>query len=598
MSWIKRLASSLCTRRTEDDLERELDFHLEMRAREKTSSGMPSEEARRQALHRFGSLTRTKEACRNESTLTWLAAFRQDLRYAARNMRNNPGFTAAAAACLAIGIGANATIFSFVNALLFQPLPPDIVMVRHISGSPVSYPEFQDWQRLNRVFGDVFAYTPGERYTIGRGENSEHVLGETVTGNYFRTLGVLPAAGRMLAPGDELRPLAVISYQFWRNRFFGDPAIAGRTIWINREAFTIAGVAPLAFHGMLTPWSTDVWTTLYLHRDSLGDRRVGWMATAARLRTGVTARQAEASMNSLDAELAHQYPDPQRRQRDMLTILHGSGLSGSPVWRVFTVMAALLMAVVGIIFLIACANVAGLLTARSLARRREILIRLSLGASRARLIRQLLTESLLLGLLGATAGVVMAFAAGDALAGLLPQSISGGFHFQHGIDAHVLTFTLVLSLVSVLLSGLLPAFRASDQNLATAGRTQTAAGSRTPRLRQWLIVAQVAASVLVLATAGIFVRSFQKAQKTNPGFDATHLLTVDLDLREMQYPRARARIFYNQIKSRAGDLPGVVSASLADVLPLGNTRVVTIPAEGEIATATVDSNYFRTMVIP
>ena len=541
MSWIKRLAASLRARKLEEDLEKELEFHLEMRVREKTATGATPEEARRQALYRFGSLTRTKEACRNESTLTWLAAFRQDLRYAARNMRNSPGFAAAAAACLAIGIGANAAVFSFVNAFLFQPLPRDVVMVQHVSGSPISYPEFQDWQRLNHVFGDVFAYTPGERYTIGRGANSEHVLGETVTANYFQTLGVVPAEGRMLAPGDESRPLAVISYQFWRKRYLSDPAIAGRTIWINRQAFTIAGVAPPAFHGMLAPWSTDVWTTPYLHRDSLGDRRVGWLAAAARLKTGVSARQAEISMNSLDAALAQQYPDPQRPQRDMLAVLHGSGLSGSPVWRVFALMAALLMTVVGVVFLIACANVAGLLIARSLARRREILIRLSLGASRARLIRQLLTESLLLGLLGAGAGVVMAFAAGDALAGLLPQSISGGFHFQHGIDAHVLAFTLVLALASVLLSGLLPAFRASDQNLADAGRTQSAVGSRTPRLRQWLIVAQVAAAVLVLATAGIFVRSFQKAQQTNPGFDATRLLTVDLDLREMQYPRARAR---------------------------------------------------------
>jgi macrolide transport system ATP-binding/permease protein len=598
MSWIKRLASSLRTRRMEEDLEKELEFHLEMRVREKTSIGVASEEARRQALHRFGNLTRTKEACRDESTFAWLAALRQDLRYATRNMRKNPGFAAAAVACLAMGIGANAAVFSFVNAFLFQPLPSGVVLVQRASGSPISYPEVRDWQSLNRVFDEVFAYTPGERFTIGQGPDGEHVLGETVTGNYFRTLGVYSAAGRMLASDDESRPLAVIGYQFWRNHFFGDPAIAGKTIWINREAFTIAGVAAPTFQGMLAPWSTDVWVTPYLHRDALADRRTGWMMAASRLKTGITARQATAAMNSLDAELARQYPDPQRRPRDPLTMLRRSGLSGSPVWGVFMVMSAVLMTVVGIIFLIACANVAGLLIARAAVRRREILIRLSVGASRSRLIRQLLTESLVLGLLGAVAGIVMAFAAGDALAGLMPSSISGGFHFQHGIDTHVLAYTLALSTASVLLSGLLPAFRASDQNLADAGRTQTAVGGRTPRLRQWLIVAQVASSVLVLATAGVFVRSFQKAQAADPGFDTAHLLTVDLDLRGAKYPRAQIAEFYGQLRSRVADLPGVVSVSFADVLPLGNTRVVTVPAEGEVATATVDSNYLRTMRIP
>jgi predicted permease len=303
-------------------------------------------------------------------------------------------------------------------------------------------------------------------------------------------------------------------------------------------------------------------------------------------------------MNGLDAELARQFHDPQGRPRDPLTVVRGGGLSGSPIWGVFTVMATLLMTVVGIIFLIACANVSGLLIARSLARRREILIRLSLGASRSRLVRQLLTESLLLGFLGAAVGIVLAFSTGDALAGLFPESISGGFRFEHGIDLHVLAFTLALSVASVLFSGLLPALHASDQNLAAAGRTQTAAGGRTPRLRQVLIVAQVAASVLVLATAGLFVRSFQRAQQTDLGFDSAHLLTVDVDLHELKYSRAEAADFYSRLRSRIGSLPGVESVSLANVFPLGNQRVVSISAAGDIATATVDAQYFHTMGIP
>ena len=598
MAWIKRLAASLRRGRLEEELDKELEFHLAMRTREKTAGGATPEEARRQALERFGSVTRAKEACRDESTVAWVAGLRQDLRYAARNLRKNRGFAAAAVACLAMGIGANAAIFSFVNAFLFPALPPRVVLVQRAQGGGVSYPELRDWQNGNSVFDQVMAYSPGERLTIGRGAESEHVLGESVTGNYFQTLGVVPAAGRLFAPEDEMRPLAVLGYRFWRKRFLGDPAIAGKTIWINHELFTISGVAPASFQGMLAPWSTDVWVTVYLHRDAMADRQAGGMAVAARLRSGIHERQAAAAMNSLDAELARQHAGAQPRGRDPLAVVRRSGLSGSPVWGVFLAMAALLMCVAGILFMIACANVGGLLMARAAWRRREILIRLSLGASRGRLVRQLLTESLLLGLGGAVCGIAIAYAAGDALAGLLPQSISGGFGFQHGIDAHVLGFSVALGVTGVAISGLLPAWRTSDQSLADAGRTQSASGWRSPRLRPLLIVAQVAASVLVLATAGAFVRSFQKALAADSGFDATHLLTIKLDLREMRYPPGRTADFYSRLRSRVAGLPGVASASLADTLPLGDEQTVRLVEEGaRVATARVDSFYFRTMGI-
>jgi predicted permease len=598
MAWIKRLMSSLRPRKLEADLQKELEFHLEMRARERTAAGATPETARRQALDRFGSITRTKEACRDESSLAWLAALRQDLCYSTRNIRKSPGFTAAATACLAVGIGANAAVFSFVNAFLFQSLPPGVVMVQRASSGPVSYPEYRDWQRLNHVFDDVFAYTPGERFTVGRGADTVPALGETVDGDYFRALNVSPAVGRLLASGDELRPLAVLGYHFWRNHFLADPAIAGKTIWIGREAFTVAGVAPASFPGLLAPWSTDVWVTSYLHRDRQSDRRMGWLFAAARLKRGVTPLQAEAAMNGLDAALGRQHPAPQRNPHNTITVFRRGGLSGSPVWKVFLAMAAVLMAVTGMIFLIACANVAGLLASRALARRREILIRLSLGASRSRLVRQFLTEGVLLCFASGAAGIALAFAAGDALAGLVPRSITGGFQFQHGIDLHVLEFTLAISIAAALVSGLLPALRASDQNLAEAGRSFTTAGGRTPRLRQGLIVAQVAASVLVLAIAGVFVRGFQKAQNVDAGFDAAHLLNIDLDLGDRKDPFLREAGFLNQLKARVGDIPGVASVAFADVFPLGNTRVVEIPSMGQVATAAVDPAYFRTMRIP
>jgi predicted permease len=585
MSWIQRLTASLRPRKLEQDLDKELAFHLEMRAREKIAAGAAPEDARRDVLRRFGSVDRTKEACREQATLAWLSALRQDLRYAARNLRKNSAFTAAAAACLAIGIGANTVVFSFVNAFLFQPAPAGVVRVGLASGAPISYLEFQDWQRLNTVFDRMFAYSPGELFTIGRGPQSKQVLGETVVGDYFRTLEVKPAIGRLIDASDASQPLAVISYQFWRTRFHSDPAIAGKTIWIDRQPFTVAGVAPAGFHGMMAPWSTEVWASAALRRDRLPDRRTGWLAAGAHLRSGIAPKQASDAMNALAGELARQHPDPQRNARDPL-VVGQPGLTSSPIWQVFLAMSVLLMAVVGIIYLIACANVAGLLIARGAARRREILIRLSLGVSRARLVRQLLTESLLLALLGAVAGGAVAFAAGDALAALFPQSISHGFQFQHAIDLHVLAWTLALAIASILFAGLLPSLRASHHDLAAAGRTFTASSVRTSRLRRWLIVAQVAASVLVLATAGVFIRGFQKSLAIHPGFDADHLLTVDLNSNGAQ------------LKQALGALPGIESVSLASVLPLGNEAVSVIPQLGEVPRADVDADYFATMGIP
>ena len=487
-----------------------------------------------------------------------------------------------------MGIGANAAIFSFVNAFLFPALPARVVLVQRASGDRVSYPEISRLAEVERRVRPGFAYTPGERFTIGRGAESEHVLGESVTANYFQTLGIVPAAGRLFAADDEARPVAVLGYRFWRNTFLATRRLPARAIWINHELFTIAGVAPASFQGMLAPWSTDVWVTVYLHRDVLADRRAGGMAVAARLRSGVNERQAATAMNSLDAELARQHPDPQRRGRDPLAVVRRSGLSGSPVWGMFLAMATLLMCVAGIIFLIACANVAGLLIARASVRRREILIRLSLGASRGRLVRQLLTESLLLGLAGAVSGIAIAFAAAMPWRACCRN--------RSAADS-------VFSMASTRTSWDLPwrcpwwasRFLACCRRSGRPTRAWRMPAGRRPRRDGAprgcgpAIVAQVAASVLVLATAGVFVRSFQKALAADPGFDATHLLTIKLDLREMRYPRERAADFYSWLRSRVADLPGVASASLSDVLPLGDEHTVRLREEGvAVATAMVD----------
>jgi predicted permease len=352
-------------------------------------------------------------------------------------------------------------------------------------------------------------------------------------------------------------------------------------------------VAPAAFHGLTAPWSTDVWITLAMQRNSsILSERVGWLEVVGHLKSGITPRQAAAAMNALDRQLDEQLARPRRSAPDPLALAR-PGLSSSPLWSFFRVISALLMAVVGLIYLIACANVGGLLIARGAARRRETLIRLSLGVSRSRLIRQLLTESLLLGLLGAACGTALAYFAGNALSTLFPRSISHGFSFQHTIDGWVLAWTLTLAVGSVVFAGLLPALRASRQNLAVAGRSQGGFGDRSPRFRQGLIVAQVAASVLVLATAGVFIRSFQKSQSLKPGFDADHLLTVDLHFGNLPYSASQFHELSARAKEAALAVPGVESASLSDILPLGNERVV-----ASVATATVDEDYFRTLGIP
>jgi len=585
VSWIKRLSASLRPHKLEHDLERELDFHLDMRVGEKTAMGASPREARQEALGRFGNRNRVIEDCRDQAAFAWIGALRQDLRYAARNIARHPGFTAAAAACIAVGIGANTAIFSFVNAFLFQPIPKDVVMVQRGSGSTVSFPEFQDWRHSNRVFNGVAAYSPGDALTVGRGAGSTRALGETVAGDYFEALGIAPAAGRLLRAGDETEALAVVSYRLWRS----DPTIVGATLWINRQPFTVIGVAPPGFQGMLAPWSTSVWVTPFARREVLADRRAGAFLVFARLQAGITAMQAAAAMNTLDRELARPHPDPRRDPHDGLTVARRGGLSGSPVWGVFLVMSALLMTVAGIIFLIACANVSGLLVARSLARRREMMIRLSLGAGRGRLARQLLTESTLLALLGGIAGLALAYSAGDSLAGLMPQSITGGFAFRHAIDIHVLAFAVALSAASVMVSAVLPAWRASDQCLSPM---------RKPRLRQFLLIAQVAGSVLVLATAALFIRTFQKTRAVDVGLDPAHVLTADLDLRQMRFSRTQAVDLRREVRSRVAALPGVTAVSLANLVPLGDTQILNIPQMGQIATATVDHDYFRTVGLP
>jgi len=496
------------------------------------------------------------------------------------------------------------SVFSFVNAFLLRPLPvrhpEEIVIIGRAGGEPASYAEFLEWKNANGVFSGLAGYSP-ESLTVGRGSAAEPALGEVVTSQYFETFEIRPLMGRLIQPGDDDRPFAVIGEDLWRRRFSGDPGISGREISINNTAFTVTGVAPRNFPGMLSPWSTGLWVTPAIHKDGLRDRNRGVSITAARLKPGANAAQAQAAMASLDSEWQRLHPDPEGRKRGKLLVRNSVALANSPMWGTFAAVAVLLMAVVAVVFAVACANVAGLLMARYLVRRREIAIRLSMGASRSRLIWQFLTETALLSLMGGAAGTAMAYFAGDLLAGMLPASISGGFQVLHGMDWRVLAFTLALSFMSVLLCGLLPALRFSDQNLAQPGHVRTGARKGAPRIRQILTVGQVALSVLALMIAGLFVRSMQKAQTVDLGFEPGRVLTAKIDLRDRQLTPVRRAELYRQLSERIAELPGVQKISLSDTFPLGNQRTQIVTAGElppmEIASSSVDADYFGTMGI-
>ena len=515
-----------------------------------------------------------------------------------------PGFAAAAMLCVAVGIAANTTVFSFVNAFLLRPLPvrhpEEIVIIGRTGGEPASYAEYLEWKNANGVFSGLAGYSP-ESVTVGRGSAAEPALGEVVTSEYFATFGIRPLMGRLILPGDDDRALVVIAEDLWRRRFSSDPGICGREISIDNTVFTVTGVAPRSFPGMLSPWSTGLWVTPAIHSDGLRDRNRGLSITAARLKPGANAAQAQAAMASLDSEWQRLHPDPEGRKRGKLLIRNSVALANSPMWGTFAAVAALLMAVVAVVFAVACANVAGLLMARYLVRRREIAIRLSIGASRSRLIRQFLTETALLSLMGGVAGTAMAYFAGDLLAGMLPASISGGFQVQHGMDWRVLAFTLALSFMSVLLCGVLPALRFSQQTLAQPDNVRTGARKGAPRMRQILAVGQVALSVLALVVAGLFVRSMQKAQTVDLGFEPGRMLTAKIDLRDRQLTPLRRAELYRELSRRIAELAGVQRVSLSDTFPLGNSRTQIVTGGElppmEVASSTVDAGYFGTMGI-
>jgi len=512
----------------------------------------------------------------------------QDLRFGLRVSLESPGFTLVAVLTLAVGIAASTTVFSWIDNVLVRPIPGVTnghELLSYESLTPngefmtSSYPDYQDLRDHLKLLSGI-AMTRPDPLSIGEEDRAERVWGELVTGNYFAVLGVKPVLGRFFSPeeyGDKQGgyPVAVLSYSLWKRRFGGDPGAIGSTMRVNRQPLTIIGVAPPEFRGTLPGLAFEIFVPLVMAPQlnvmpdwMLRDRHTRNLAGLARPKPGVTVEQASAELGALARQLAKEHPD----------VSEGVGGALMPVWKAHVgVQGALLaplqmlMAVCGVVLLIVCANVANLLLARSTGRHREFGVRLALGAGRGRLVRQLLTEGLLLALMGGLASLPMGMWMAGALAYLVP---SGGLPIAQVVEMNgdVFAFTLLLCVVACVVSGMAPALhtaRADPNDALKDGGRSGSTGKRSQWLNGLLVVSEVALALVAIIGAGLFARSFQRARQIDPGFDASHMLVSNLALSTAGYAVPDRKQFCFRLRERLERQPGIVGVSYADYVPLG-----------------------------
>ena len=555
-----------------------------------------------------------------------MATLLQDLRYGFRMLWKNPGFTVVAVLSLSIGIGANTTIFSVVNGILLRPLPgisnPARLVDVHATDAAAnssyhsfSYPDYVYYRDHSKALDGLLAYSMAPLSLNASGDQPERVFGMIVSGNYFDVLGARPALGRFFLSEEDAtpdtHPVAVISYNLWQKQFAADPTLAGKTVTLNGHTFTIVGVATENFRGTWVGLLPDIWVPTMMQakaspgRDALG-RNARWLQVSGRLKDDASVSQAQAELSTLAKQL--EQANPETNQGVGVDVRPASTIPGQLRGSAIGFMG-ILMAVVGLVLLIACANVAGMFLARAAARRREMAIRLAMGASRSRIVRQLLTESMLLFVIGGTAGVLVAFWATDFLQAFKPDwGMPVSFDFS--MDVRVLGFTLLVSLATGLIFGLAPALQASKPDVVPALKSDTpGAGAHRSRTRSLFVIAQVSISLVLLIGAGLFVRSLQNAGTINPGFNSADVITIPFDLSTQGYDRERGQEFYRQLIERVQTVPGIRAVGMASTVPLaGANRQTGINIEGfeppagqrsfYIGTNTVDSRYFQTLEIP
>ena len=565
-----RLRSLFRRRQADQELDDELRDHVEQKTAEYVAKGMTQEEARRQALLEMGGIEKRKEECRDTRRVNWIQDFLEDLRYGLRMLRKSPGFTAAAVLTLALGIGANSTIFSWIDATLLNPIHGVSHASEYVEVGGVSYLDYVDLRDRNHSLSALVASDLYPMELTGNGQPA-HVWGVFSTANYFDGLGVRPVLGRGFLPEEGNKPdgapVVVLSYHLWKSRFGGERSVIGRAIQINKYPYTVIGVAPPDFVGTQASLRADLWVPAsmveQLHQDNLLPARdSSWLLAFGRLEPGITRQQAQADLNLVMQQVVRQYPDAHRGNNSIMLY---------PLWRapfgvndyIHTILL-LLFAVSGVVLLLACANVANLLLVRSVGRRREMAIRLSLGASRWRLIRQLLTESLILAFVAGCLAMLFTMWTAGMLGNFVPAS---GLPIAMNVHANsaVVLVTFVVSLITAALFGILPALRSSAFEPLAALKEESSGAPRgvhKARLSGVLVVAQVAMSLLLLVCAGLFIRSVRAAQKFSPGFNPHNVLLYSYDLRPAGYTSQAGIEFDRQLLVKVDALPGVQSSTL------------------------------------
>ncbi|HYM10902.1 MAG TPA: ABC transporter permease [Bryobacterales bacterium] len=550
----------------------------------------------------------------------------QDLKFGLRMVAKNPGFTAVAVLTLALGICATSTIFSWIDSTLLNPIPGithtgDLVTLMRGTVSehpspPFSYLDYVDLRDNNPSFAGLLAYHDDFMSLTGV-RKPERIYGALTSANYFGVLGVRPVLGRGFLPVEETKPggapVVVVSYAFWQSHFSSDPSAVGRTLQINRHTYTIVGVAPPGFEGCKTGLRDDVWIPLVMDRDVWGSRRlaergVSWLNVLGRLRPGVTRRQAAEEMNLLMQQIAASTPNIERGSNQITLDPLWRSPFGANVYLYRTL--PLLMGLAVVLLLLACTNVANLLLVRMVARRREIALRLAMGASRSRLVRQVLAESLLVALAGGAVAMLLTIWTAETFSSFFPPTALPLTLNGHA-NRSVLLATLVMSVLAAVVSGMLPALRTSRLAPVAVLKEEEArvsGGLHRSRLSKALVVAQISLSLLLLISAGLFTRSFQNEQRANPGFDPNRVLLASYDLAPAGYSRAQGITFDQRLLARLEALPGVKSVTLADFSPLNFTlHSDSVLPEGyvpqlhesmEIDRAVVIPGYFQTLRTP
>jgi predicted permease len=627
-AFLHRLASLFRRRHLEADLDAELRSHLEMAVEGNLCQGMSPEQAHRQALLDLGGIEQPKEMYREQRGLPMIETTLQDLRFGFRILRRSPGFSVMAVLCLTLGIGANAAVFSWVEGILFRPYPAvshqeqllALTGTARAESGPtdISWPDLLDLQRSCTLI-DSFIVSKIMGTTLSNGDRAEVMVGSIVSANYFDAIGVHPILGRGFEPGEDsgrnAHPVTVISFQLWQGRFKGDPQIIGKTQRLNNVEHTIVGVMPDGFYGTFVGWAVQFWVPASMEENfeaggyKLEDRSARWIEAYVRLKPGVTRAQAQQEISAVARRLEADYPETNR----------GRGIKLWPLWQTpFNNSGTLLptleimVAVVVFVLLITCANVGNLLLVRSFARRHEMTVRLAIGAGRGRLLKQLLTEGLILSAFGAAGGLVATHWCSHALVLLFPARGGVAMHLPGEIDWRVLAMSAGVCLLATLVLGLVPAMQIGKIDVAAALKSDSAGvlgGGAKAWARSGLVMVQVSLSFVLLVGAGLLLQSLQKIRNTSPGFSTHEVLDTAVNLVPAGYDAQRAQNFQDELLERVKALPGVESAAFARMTPLSYRSFSSTPIavdgyqhpseeQPTVQYNEVGPDYFVTMGIP